>query len=319
MSEKQQNKNSPSERSLEFPSNNLVQELVGPQNVNLKRLEQQLNVRLLLRGNILSIQGPQENVVKAEQVLNNIYQGLEQGKTFNNAEMDRQVAQSNGDKLDSEIQIKLRTDAKTIVPRTKNQAEFIKLLQNNELVFAVGPAGTGKTYVAVAMGVSLLMNGQVEKLILSRPAIEAGEKLGFLPGDMKEKVDPYLRPIYDALHDMFHESHIEKLLNSGAIEIAPLAFMRGRTLSHAFIILDEAQNTTLMQMKMFLTRLGEGSRMVVTGDITQIDLPNEQKSGLVDAMERFKGIESIAFMEFSADDVVRHPLVGRIVKAYAKN
>ncbi|MEI8321116.1 MAG: PhoH family protein [Alphaproteobacteria bacterium] len=307
------------ERSLEFPNNALLQELVGPQNSNLKRLEKQMDVRLSLRGNVVTIQGSEDHLSKMEKVLKGLYQKLENGKPMDSTQMDHQIAQSKGDKFDSSVGIKLKTDGKVIVPRTKSQEEFIKLLQNNELVFATGPAGTGKTYVAVAMAVSLLMKGEVERLILSRPAIEAGEKLGFLPGDLKEKVDPYLRPIYDALHDMFQEAHIEKLISNGTIEVAPLAFMRGRTLSHAFIILDEAQNTTMMQMKMFLTRLGEGSRMVVTGDVTQTDLPADQTSGLIDAMSRFRGMESVGFMEFSSDDVVRHPLVGRIVKAYEKH
>ena len=191
-------------------------------------------------------------------------------------------------------------------------------MKDNDMVFGVGPAGTGKTYLAVAMGVSLLMSGEVERLVLTRPAIEAGEKLGFLPGDLKEKVDPYLRPIYDALHDMSHASRIEKLLDSGDIEIAPLAFMRGRTLANSFVILDEAQNTSAMQMKMFLTRIGEGSKMVITGDATQIDLHPEETSGLVDAQRRLKGIDSIKFIEFDEKDVVRHPIIGKIIKAYAK-
>lgn len=306
------------ETSLEFQKNDILQQLVGARNMHLKRLEKQLGVRIALRGNILSLQGETINTQNAEQVLKNLYENLERGKSMDVAQIDHQIAKSKSKDMAAEIRIKLKTDARTIVPRSKNQEELIKLLEKDELVFALGPAGTGKTYIAVAMGVSMLMSGRIDKLIISRPAIEAGEKLGFLPGDLKEKVDPYLRPIYDALHDMFHESHIEKLVNSGSIEIAPLAFMRGRTLSNAFIILDEAQNTTILQMKMFLTRLGEGSRMVVTGDVTQIDLPMENQSGLVDAMKRFHDIESISFMEFGAEDVVRHPLVGRIVKAYAK-
>jgi phosphate starvation-inducible PhoH-like protein len=214
------------------------------------------------------------------------------------------------------MKIYLKSTNKSILPRSPSQETFIEAMENNELVFGIGPAGTGKTYLAVAMGASLLMSGKVERLILSRPAIEAGERLGFLPGDLKEKVDPYLRPIYDALYEMFPRTQVEKLISSGTIEIAPLAFMRGRTLSHAYVILDEAQNTTPLQMKMFLTRLGEGSRMVVTGDVTQIDLPSQQESGLVDAQKRFKNIPSIAFVEFGSDDVVRHPLVSKIVKAY---
>lgn len=303
------------ETSLEFMDNQLLQQLVGSHNTHLKKLEKQVNVKISLRGNILTLKGDQPSINHAEAVLKSLYEALEKGQEMSSSVVDDHVYQGEDD--DSEIKIRLRTAERTIVPRNKAQAEFIRLLQTKELVFGLGPAGTGKTYMAVAMGVSLLMQGKVDRLILSRPAIEAGEKLGFLPGDLKEKVDPYLRPIYDALYEMFHETHVEKLMESGTIEVAPLAFMRGRTLAHSYIILDEAQNTTTMQMKMFLTRLGEGSRMVITGDSTQIDLPFQQKSGLIDAHERLREIDSIAFMEFKDTDVVRHPLVGHIVRAYA--
>jgi phosphate starvation-inducible PhoH-like protein len=274
-----------------------------------------VNVKISLRGNILTLKGDEPSINHAEAVLKSLYESLEKGQEMTSSKVDDHLYQ--GEEDDSEIKIRLRTAERTIVPRNKAQADFIRHLQTKELVFGLGPAGTGKTYMAVAMGVSLLMQGKVDRLILSRPAIEAGEKLGFLPGDLKEKVDPYLRPIYDALYEMFHETHVEKLMESGTIEVAPLAFMRGRTLAHSYIILDEAQNTTTMQMKMFLTRLGEGSRMVITGDSTQIDLPFQQKSGLIDAHERLRDIDSIAFMEFKDTDVVRHPLVGHIVRAYA--
>jgi phosphate starvation-inducible PhoH-like protein len=212
--------------------------------------------------------------------------------------------------------IMIRTRKKTIVPRSATQTRYMHALASSDVIFALGPAGTGKTYVAVAQAVQMLIQGQVTRLILSRPAVEAGERLGFLPGDMKEKVDPYLRPLYDALYDMLPAEQVERRIASGEIEIAPIAFMRGRTLGDAFIILDEAQNTTPAQMKMFLTRFGQNSRMVVCGDPRQIDLPDIGKSGLADAVGRLEGVEGIATIRFSAADVVRHPIVGRIVEAY---
>jgi phosphate starvation-inducible PhoH-like protein len=212
--------------------------------------------------------------------------------------------------------IMIRTRKKTIVPRSATQIEYMRALAREDVIFALGPAGTGKTYVAVAQAVSQLMNGSVQRLILSRPAVEAGERLGFLPGDMKEKVDPYLRPLYDALYDCMPPEQVERRLANGEIEIAPLAFMRGRTLAHCYVILDEAQNTTPMQMRMFLTRLGEGSRMVITGDPSQTDLPNNQKSGLNDAVETLSDVEGVRFVRLTSQDVVRHDLVTRIVNAY---
>jgi phosphate starvation-inducible PhoH-like protein len=212
----------------------------------------------------------------------------------------------------------ITTRKRRVAPRTANQGAYLKALKLNELVFGVGPAGTGKTYLAVAMAVDALTSGKVDRIILSRPAVEAGERLGFLPGDMREKVDPYLRPLYDALYDMLPGEQVTKRLATGEIEIAPLAFMRGRTLANAFAILDEAQNTTAMQMKMFLTRLGEGSRMVVTGDLSQVDLPPGMRSGLADALEALEGVQGIGTVRFLNQDVVRHPLVGRIVDAYDK-
>ncbi len=269
------------------------------------------------RGNVLLIEGEQNNISQTTSVLNALIKRLEKGETISLSDVDGSVRMSKAPVKEGDVKIHLKTSNRFIFPRSPSQATFIKALEKDELVFGVGPAGTGKTYLAVAMGASMLMAGKVERLILSRPAIEAGERLGFLPGDLKEKVDPYLRPIYDALYDMFPGPQVEKLIATGVIEIAPLAFMRGRTLCDAYVILDEAQNTTVLQMKMFLTRLGEGSRMVVTGDATQIDLPVSQQSGLLDAMSRFKNIPSLSFVEFGADDVVRHPLVSAIVKAYA--
>jgi len=314
------------ELSLEFDDNQLLARLVGEQNSHLKYLEKQLGVGIHLIGNILSITGSATKVKKAQEMIEDLYHKLEDGVDIEKGEFEgivrlkKQNAVSKNSKSPDvyDTKIQLKSSDREIHPRSKQQANFIQAMKDNDMVFGVGPAGTGKTYLAVAMGVSMLMSGEVERLVLTRPAIEAGEKLGFLPGDMKEKVDPYLRPIYDALHDMSHESRIEKLLASGEIEIAPLAFMRGRTLANAFVILDEAQNTSAMQMKMFLTRIGEGSKMVITGDATQIDLHPEQVSGLIDAQRRLKNIDSIKFIEFDERDVVRHPIIGKIIKAYAK-
>ncbi|OFW70400.1 MAG: phosphate starvation-inducible protein PhoH [Alphaproteobacteria bacterium RIFCSPLOWO2_01_FULL_45_8] len=302
------------ESILEFSDNQVLQQLVGSHNEHLKKLESQFEIKVCLRGNFITLVGEESNVQQAKTVLTDLYHLLETGGGMNQSDVTRHFSKGAVDQTD--IRIKLKTEDRVIVPRNKNQSHFIHLLQKHDLVFGVGPAGTGKTYMAVAMGVSLLMAGHVDRLVLSRPAIEAGEKLGFLPGDLKEKIDPYLRPIFDALHDMFSPSTLEKLMVSGIIEVAPLAFMRGRTLSHSYIILDEAQNTTAMQMKMFLTRLGENARMVITGDMTQIDLPPHQKSGLVDALEKLEKIPDIGVMKFSQDDVVRHPLVGQVLKAY---
>jgi phosphate starvation-inducible PhoH-like protein len=320
-------KKKPTELSLEFDDIQLLARLVGEQNSHLKYLEKQFDVELHLIGNIISIIGSATKVKKAQSIMEELYQKLEDGVDVENGEFEGIVRlknqrednrKSSVDFNTDDVKIRLKASDRNILPRSAQQANFIKAMQSHDMVFGIGPAGTGKTYLAVAMGVSMLMSGQVQRLVLTRPAIEAGEKLGFLPGDMKEKVDPYLRPIYDALHDMSHESRIEKLLTSGDIEIAPLAFMRGRTLSNAFVILDEAQNTSAMQMKMFLTRIGEGSKMVITGDATQIDLHPEETSGLIDAQRRLKDVDSIKFIEFDETDVVRHPLVAKIIRAYAK-
>lgn len=305
--------------SLVFSDNNVLQQLVGAQNIYLKRLEEQLHVKIYSRGNVLLIQGEEQPVEKAKTILEQLEKRLKQGESIDHNDIDGGVRMHHIESEGKGMKIHLKATNKSILPRSPSQKTFMEAMEANELVFGIGPAGTGKTYLAVAMGASLLMAGKVERLILSRPAIEAGERLGFLPGDLKEKVDPYLRPIYDALYEMFPGTQVEKLISSGVIEIAPLAFMRGRTLSHAYVILDEAQNTTPLQMKMFLTRLGEGSRMVVTGDVTQIDLPSQQESGLLDAQKRFRDIASVSFVEFGAEDVVRHPLVAKIVKAYGSS
>jgi phosphate starvation-inducible PhoH-like protein len=310
------NTQSISKVSLVFSDNHVLQQLVGAQNSYLKRLESQLHIKIYSRGNMLLIQGEEQAVEKAKAILEKLEKRLLNGETIDYHDVDGGVRMHRIAYEGNNMKIHLKATNKSILPRSPSQKTFIEAMEKDELVFGIGPAGTGKTYLAVAMGASLLMAGKVERLILSRPAIEAGERLGFLPGDLKEKVDPYLRPIYDALYDMFPSAQLEKLMASGAIEIAPLAFMRGRTLSHAYVILDEAQNTTPLQMKMFLTRLGEGSRMVVTGDVTQVDLAPQQESGLLDAQKRFQNIPSISFIEFGAEDVVRHPLVAKIVKAY---
>ncbi len=310
---------------LSFDDNRLLPLLFGEHGQFLTRLEKQTGTRLMSRGNVLSIAGGDESVQAARAAVLALWDRVKAGMPVGPGEVDAAArlaisadVQTSGNALAqlSDPRAGLKTKRRTITPRSATQARYLEALAESELVFGLGPAGTGKTYLAVAQAVSLLMQGSIERIILSRPAVEAGERLGFLPGDMKEKVDPYLRPLYDALHDMLPGDQVTKRLETGVIEVAPLAFMRGRTLSHAFVILDEAQNTTPMQMKMFLTRLGEGSRMVVTGDVTQIDLPTGQKSGLREALTILRGVEGVSFVEFTDQDVVRHPLVGRIVRAY---
>ncbi|NCT40587.1 MAG: phosphate starvation-inducible protein PhoH [Alphaproteobacteria bacterium] len=294
-------------------------------NENLSYLENALSIAIHDRGNKVSLSGDGAAVGYAETVLNDLWASLKKGGSVGTADIDAKLrflqnddVKSDGDKarMSDDEKITISTKRKEIKPRSPNQAKYLKLMQTHEMVFGLGPAGTGKTYLAVAMGVAAFLNGDVERLIFTRPAVEAGENLGFLPGDMKEKVDPYLRPIYDALHDMIPMEILTKKMESGEIEIAPLAFMRGRTLSNAFVILDEAQNATTVQMKMFLTRIGERSRMVVTGDLTQTDLPKGMKSGLRDATETLEHVEEIAFHHFTPKDVVRHKLVSKIVDAY---
>ncbi|WP_142849394.1 PhoH family protein [Telmatospirillum sp. J64-1] len=297
-----------------FDDNSLLQALFGPHNSHLERIERQLGVSLQSRGNEVTINGPVEQVEEAAAVLDNLYGQLRRGQDVVTADVDAALRMGGMGGPSSDLTI--RTRKRHISPRSPTQATYMQAMNEAELVFGLGPAGTGKTYLAVAKAVSMMLQGQVDRLILSRPAVEAGERLGFLPGDLREKVDPYLRPLYDALYDMMPGDTVAKKLASGEIEVAPLAFMRGRTLANSFVILDEAQNTTPVQMKMFLTRLGENSRMVVTGDLSQVDLPAGMKSGLRDALDTLNGMDGVGFVQFGAKDVVRHGLVTRIVKAY---
>ncbi|MBO9396692.1 PhoH family protein [Shimia sp. R9_2] len=317
----------PKPTSVEFPDNRLLIELCGEYDRNLADIEQKLGVQILRRGNQLDIHGEEPAQAEAVEVLTGLYTRLESGKSVDPGDIDREIRMGpseaetgarDGDQLEmfKGGPVEIKTRKKLIEPRTDAQKAYVLSLFNNELAFGIGPAGTGKTYLAVAVGVSMFISGQVDRIILSRPAVEAGEKLGYLPGDMKDKVDPYMQPLYDALNDFLPGKQLAKLIEEKKIEIAPLAFMRGRTLSNAFVVLDEAQNATTMQMKMFLTRLGEGSRMVITGDRSQIDLPRGVPSGLKDAERLLKGIPNISFNYFTADDVVRHPLVAAIIKAY---
>ncbi|HEY6983570.1 PhoH family protein [Reyranella sp.] len=302
-------------RRMKFDDNALLAVLYGNHDRNLVRIEQLANVQISARGNQLAISGSADDTGVAHKAITGLYERLKRGLSIEPADIDAAVrfARSGGDGSDEEG---IRTRRRAVQARSPGQRSYLAALRERDMVFALGPAGSGKTYLAVAMGVSLLLAGKVERIVLSRPAVEAGERLGFLPGDMREKIDPYLRPLYDALHDMLPAEQIANRLESGEIEIAPLAFMRGRTLSHCYVILDEAQNTTPMQMRMFVTRLGEGSRMVVTGDPSQTDLPGGQRSGLADAVETLDNVEGVRFVRLGAQDVVRHDLVTRIVEAY---
>ncbi|MCX7284688.1 MAG: PhoH family protein [Novosphingobium sp.] len=310
---------------VEFDEQTVLGALFGQFDTNLVHIENRLGVYISARGNRVVIEGPDDSVDRAREVLKGMHQRLLSGLEVDSGAVDSLIAMSVEPTLEGIITgapggappIMIRTRKKTIVPRSATQIEYMQALVSNDVIFALGPAGTGKTYVAVAQAVAQLMSGSVQRLILSRPAVEAGERLGFLPGDMKEKVDPYLRPLYDALYDCMPPEQVERRIASGEIEIAPIAFMRGRTLADAFVILDEAQNTTPAQMKMFLTRFGQNSRMVVCGDPKQVDLPGGvSASGLNDAVQRLEGVEGIATVRFNTADVVRHPIVGRIVEAY---
>lgn len=306
--------------TVEFADNRLLSSLFGEHHSHLTRIEQMLDVEIAARGNKLVISGPDPARYEAKETLQSLYKRLTRNEEISMGDVEGALRIATiaaaKDEDGSETGDIIRTPKRHISPRSKNQVGYLRALRDHELVFGVGPAGTGKTYLAVAKAVSLLIEGHVERIILSRPAVEAGEHLGFLPGDMQEKVDPYLRPLYDAIYDMLPAEHVTKRIESGEIEVAPLAFMRGRTLAHSFIILDEAQNCTPVQMKMFLTRLGEGAHMAITGDPSQVDLPKGNRSGLTEALDILSGVEGVGVIRFGEKDVVRHPLVTRIVRAY---
>jgi len=317
------------ESLVEFSDNRLLIDLCGEYDRNLAQLESQLGVQILRRGNLLAVHGDPAMRARTIEVLNAMYARLEAGRTLEAGDIDGAIRMgdarpaggaSPGDQLEmfQAGRMEIRTRKKTVEPRTEAQRTYVRALYGHEMAFGIGPAGTGKTYIAVAVAVSMFLEGQVDRIILSRPAVEAGERLGFLPGDMKEKVDPYMQPLYDALNDFLPGKQLAKLMEDKQIEIAPLAFMRGRTLARAFVVLDEAQNATAMQMKMFLTRLGEGSRMVITGDRSQVDLPRGVTSGLSEAERIIGGVKGVSFSYFTSADVVRHPLVARIIEAYER-
>lgn len=311
----------PEPKKLHFPSARHLQQLYGGKEDNLARVEQALGVRLVTRDEWLQIDGPAEAQARAGEFFDLLHAGRTQGLAVRTPDFLRLLqlyTRDSGASLRAlfDEPLVIATKRKSVVPKTVGQKLYLQAIQKNPVVFGIGPAGTGKTYLAMAMAVSALLKNQVQRIVLTRPAVEAGETLGFLPGDLREKILPYLRPLYDALHDMLDPEDVATLSEKGVIEIAPLAYMRGRTLSASFIILDEAQNTTPEQMMMFLTRLGDESRMVVTGDITQIDLPRAKQSGLTQAPRILKNIPGIEFHAFTASDVVRHPLVQRIIDAY---
>lgn len=300
-----------------------VENLFGTRDENIRLLETGFNVHTQLVDNNIEIEGDADSVTRLETILEDYNLLLREGHVFNNGDLNSYLRVVT---VDPEVSLRALVQSgrqrnfgkKMLAPKSINQRRYLEAIERNDMVFGIGPAGTGKTYLAVAMAVSALMNKQVSRIILTRPAVEAGERLGFLPGTLQEKVDPYLRPLYDALYDMLDTDRVEKLLERNVIEVAPIAFMRGRTLNDSFIILDEAQNSTSEQMKMVLTRQGFGSKMVVNGDVTQIDLPAGRRSGLIDAVDVLKGVEGISFVQFDERDVVRHCLVQRIVKAYER-
>ena len=314
--------------TIEFPNNSLLAILTGENSINLVRLERLLEVVINQFGNQIKISGDNKNINFTKTILTNLYNKLSNNEiedmnlnfSFFETELrmfsNKSEKKENSNKPNEILEYKFQTWKKTIVPKSFGQKSYFEALNNYELVFGLGPAGTGKSYLAVAKGIDMLKKGLIEKIILTRPAVEAGERLGFLPGDMKEKIDPYLRPIYDALYDMIPSDRVEKKIQSGEIEIAPLAFMRGRTFNNAFVIVDEAQNTTSVQMKMVLTRIGEGSRMVINGDLSQIDLPSGQVSGLYESKKILGKINDIKIISLEAEDVIRHPIVAKIIKAY---
>ncbi len=328
---------SPSTQTITFEDNSILPLLYGEQNHVLHEIEEALSIEISTRGAKAELRGEMDAVKQGMALLETLYARFEQAaarkQTVSTQEVKVLIAQgarqgegtsapSSPTKVKEALQtldeVVIPTAKKYITPYTPQQASYMQALLTHDIILGAGPAGTGKTYLAVAAGVAMLIEGKVDRLILSRPAVEAGEQLGFLPGDLKEKVDPYLRPLYDALYDMLPGDRVNRYLATNVIEIAPLAFMRGRTLSRAFVILDEAQNTTPAQMKMFLTRLGEGAHMVLTGDLSQTDLPSSMKSGFRDAIEKLSTIEEVAIVHFKRGDIIRHPLTAKIVEAYDK-
>ena len=317
------NKNIFIESHLEFNSNSNLNKMLGVESINLIKLQKLLDVNLDIYGNLIRIYGETKQVKKTEDLLNKVYHLVVNDNNedvnyeFSIFETELKMLEEKSIIIDNNKEkLILETWKKTIVPKSLGQIKYLEALNQYDLVFGLGPAGTGKSYLAVAKGVELIKKGKIEKIILSRPAVEAGENLGFLPGDMKEKVDPYLRPIYDALYEMLPFDRVEKKIQNGDIEIAPLAFMRGRTFQNSFIIIDEAQNTTPVQMKMILTRIGKGSKMVVNGDLSQIDIPKGIKSGLSVAIKALNKIDLLKIIQLSEKDVIRHPIVAEIIKAY---
>ena len=317
------NKNIFIESHLEFNSNSNLNKMLGVESINLIKLQKLLDVNLDIYGNLIRIYGETKQVKKTEDLLNKVYHLVVNDNNedvnyeFSIFETELKMLEEKSIIIDNNKEkLILETWKKTIVPKSLGQIKYLEALNQYDLVFGLGPAGTGKSYLAVAKGVELIKKGEIEKIILSRPAVEAGENLGFLPGDMKEKVDPYLRPIYDALYEMLPFDRVEKKIQNGDIEIAPLAFMRGRTFQNSFIIIDEAQNTTPVQMKMILTRIGKGSKMVVNGDLSQIDIPKGIKSGLSVAIKALNKIDLLKIIQLSEKDVIRHPIVAEIIKAY---
>jgi phosphate starvation-inducible PhoH-like protein len=304
--------------AVPFEDNRLLTQLLGEHDVHLALIEDRLGIEAHAHGNVVTLVGPAEVCETAREVLQKLYSRVRQGEEIGSGDIEGLIRHADADHSLSDGLAQIRTRRRLVTARTPNQSSYVRALENADLVFGLGPAGTGKTYLAVAYAAQCLERGLIDRIVLSRPAVEAGERLGFLPGDMREKVDPYLRPLYDALYDVLAPEKVERDIATGVIEIAPLAFMRGRTLAHAFVILDEAQNTTSMQMKMFLTRLGEGSKMAVTGDPSQVDLPHGQKSGLEEAVTLLGHIKGIEAIRFTAADVVRRTLVARIVEAYDK-
>ncbi|MAI76339.1 MAG: phosphate starvation-inducible protein PhoH [Pelagibacteraceae bacterium TMED65] len=309
-------------KTISFTENSLLPVLYGEHDKHLKLVELEMSVSITTRGNFLQMSGNKDDVEVTKNLLESLYEDVKKNNILDVGELKgkinifKDLKSQVSNKIESIDSLSFSAGKRLIKPRSKKQVEYFNLVKKKDLVFCCGPAGTGKTYLAVALAVSMLKSGQIDKIILSRPAVEAGERLGFLPGDLKEKIDPYLRPIYDALNDMLSFSEVLKKIENGLIEIAPLAFMRGRTLSNSFIILDESQNTTAIQMKMFLTRLGENSKMIVNGDLSQVDLPSGTKSGLRESMRILKNIDDIGFVEFTDKDVVRNSLVSKIVSKY---